>query len=121
MSTWYSAADDDEVERLVAAWTDAPIADLETLSMLLEVARDQVWSYDPDSEDDDLEPVLPPTTDVPVRLVLAQLRQATNLWNAGRVNSSGDVGMDSFTFTPRPLDKTIRGIIRPLRGTFDVG
>ena len=48
--------------------------------------------------------------------ILAQLRQAENLWNAGRVNSAGDVGVEGYTFTPRPLDKTIRQIIRPVDG-----
>jgi hypothetical protein len=43
-----------------------------------------------------------------------------NLWNAGSVSPSGDIGPESYSFTPRPLDKTIRGIIRPTTGTADV-
>lgn len=139
-------------ERLVAAWADAPIENLEVCGMLLEVAREQVESYAPAPEDLDesisialtavqstydtytiapgtfeellaalgsaLDPV--PSTVTPTRYVYAQLKQAENLWNAGRVNSSGDTGMDGFTFTPRPLDKTIRAIIRPMSGVPDV-
>ena len=128
MRTWYSADenDTDAQERLTGAWIDAPLDNLEVCAMLLEIARDQVWVYAPEcgGVDDDGAPIVPviDTGDlVPARLVMAQLQQATNLWNAGRVNSSGDVGMDSFSFTPRPLDKTIRSMIRPTKGTVDVG
>lgn len=118
---WYSATEE-TVERVQAAWIDAPVENLETLAMLLEVARDQVWAFAPESEDEDSEPVAVPTDDtVPARLVYAQLQQAKALWDAGRVSSSGDVGMDSFVYTPRPMDKAIRGIIRPTRGRPDVG
>ena len=55
-------------------------------------------------------------TGVPVNLVYAQLQQAKNLWNAGRVSGGGDVGVEQYTYTPRPLDKTIKGIIRPAHG-----
>lgn len=130
MSTWYTA-DEAGLDRLVGAWADAPVSDEETLSMLLEVAAGQVWAFSPEATptDDYTGPLdgegYIPTPDmsddtVPPRLVYAQLRQATNLWDAGRVNSNGDAGIDGFVYTPRPLDKTIRGIIRPQRGTFDV-
>lgn len=124
MITWYSAdeADSTTQERLVAAWMDAPISNLELCGMLLEVAADQVWAFAPESEDDAGEPVARPAAGLPVpsRLVYAQLQQAVNLWNAGRVKSDGNTGMDSFTFTPRPLDKTIRLIIRPTNGVPNV-
>lgn len=119
MAHWFSNVDTAAVERLVAAWGDAPTANEETLGMLLDVARDQVWAYAPQSETDvDADPdILPvPAGDaVPQRLVYAQIQQAKNLWNAGRVDSNGSDGLDGFTFTPRPLDKTIKSIIRPKR------
>jgi hypothetical protein len=37
------------------------------------------------------------------------------------VSSDGDTGMDSYTFTPRPLDKTIRAIIRPIGAVPNAG
>lgn len=122
MTDWYNVADDDAVEILVAAWPDAPVENLDTCALLLDKALEQVWAYAPESEPDDIDDldVLPIPAVAVDRLLLPQLKQAENLWNAGRVNSSGDVGMDSFTFTPRPLDKTIRGMIRPQRGSFDV-
>lgn len=136
MTAWYSTFDQD---RLLGAWSDAPIEDVETCGFLLETARIQVLAYAPASatlgsaiEDElarfgvsqhldavlailDAEP-----TDPPFNYVFAQLRQAQNLWNAGRVNSAGEMGDGQFTFTPRPLDKTIRGIIRPTDGKPDV-
>ena len=123
MSTWYSVVDDEAQERVTAAWMDAPTANLETCGFILEVARDQIWVYAPESELDDGTPVDVPGLEdtVPNRLVLAQLKQAENLWNAGRVSSAGDLGSDGYVFTPRPLDKTIRGIVRPTKGVFSVG
>lgn len=108
MATWYTT---DNETRLVDAWEDAPIENLEVLGFILTTARGQVIAYAPapgDTDDYDLAP--------PDNLVLAQLQQSVNLWNAGRVTGSGDIGVDTYTFTPRPLDKTIRQIIRPYRG-----
>lgn len=152
---WYSADTDDAVDRLVAAWSDAPVENLEVCQMILEVAREQVVEFAPDSSaldqvrelltqlgatseviaevidlldglipgddvfpDDGVYPGMPSFLDPPARYVYAQLQQATNLWNAGRVSGDGQVGPDGtqFVFTPRPLDKTIRQIIRPMSG-----
>lgn len=136
MTAWYSTSDE---ERLLGAWDDAPIEDEETCGFLLETARIQVLAYAPASAtlgeaienalarygvSQHLAAVLAlldaSPSDPPFNYVFAQLRQAQNLWNAGRVTSGGEVGMESFTFTPRPLDKTIRGIIRPTDGKPDV-
>jgi hypothetical protein len=129
MPEWYAATEDDPatVDRVTAAgaWPDAPAENLEVLGMLLEVARDQVWAFAPESIDrtDPAAPAPAPVpTDPPARLVYAQLQQAQNLWNASRVTSAGDTGGgEIFAFTPRPLDKTIRGIIRPVQGVPHVG
>ena len=104
-------ADPAGVERLTAAWPDAPTLNLDALADLLDVARQQVTTYAtaPD-EAGGYDP------DTATRLVVAQLRQAVNLWNASRVDGAGDIGVDQYTFTPRPLDKTIRQIIRPTGG-----
>lgn len=121
MTEWFASTTEEELERLLAAWPDAPEEREEVLAMLLDVARTQVIAYAqglPDDailtdyklvDEDGVE-----VTDVPARLVYAQLQQSINLWNAGRVSSDGDLGPDSFTFTPRPLDKTIRLTIRPM-------
>jgi hypothetical protein len=121
---WYgiSAAAEEQTatERLLAAWPDAPITNLETCELILDSARESVWAFAPESVDEAGDDLESPEV-VPSRLVLAQLRQATNLWEAGQVSSAGDMGGDGYVFTPRPLDKTIRGIIRPIKGTFSVG
>lgn len=114
-TTWYMADTEEAQERLVGAWPDAPLENLEVCEMLLETAQEQVIAYARESDvlDDDGGAL----DSIPRRLIYAQLKHAENLWNAGRVSSAGDVGMDGgYTFTPRPLDKTIRGIIRPIDG-----
>ncbi|HWL59294.1 MAG TPA: hypothetical protein VNQ48_00215 [Microbacteriaceae bacterium] len=107
MTDWYTADSEEAQERLLGAWGDAPLDDLESCEMLLDVAKEQVLAYGPELSDGE------PT---PARFVLAQLKQAENLWNAGRVSSDGNVGDGAWSYTPRPLDKTIRGIIRPVDG-----
>lgn len=113
-STWFTAADNDTeaIERLGAAWgEDLPVENLETLRFILSTARDQVLAFAPSptgTQDWDLHPL--------DRYVYAQLQQAINLWNAGRVAPTGDLGDGGFTFTPRPLDKNVRQIIRPVDG-----
>lgn len=60
---------------------------------------------------------VPDPPEVIDRLVYAQLCQARNLYTAGTVRSGGEYGDDQFSYQPRPLDKTIRSIIRPIDGT----
>lgn len=219
MAQWYSVATPDEQDRLVGAWPDAPIENLEVCEFILDTAREQVIAYAPTEVPPVYEPYTLRLVDIeegtpvpeatgtitragnlvtvtahyprpegtpaagdadcpawampapgttvmvgsqgseqlvvtelvflldtyrfvaiygrdaytltylgrdaegdgtPSRYVLAQLQQAVNLWNAGRVTGTGEVGVEQFTFMPRPLDKTIRGIIRPIDGTPDV-
>jgi hypothetical protein len=111
-STWYVTEPQDEVDRLSAAWEEAPVENLDQLALILDVAQEQVLAFapaPPEGEDWNTAP--------PARLVYAQLQQAVNLWNAGR--ATPDVGPEGFSFTPRPLDKTIRTIIRPIDGKPD--
>lgn len=112
MSTWLTSETPEAVDRLVGLWEDAPVENLELTEMLLDVARDQVLAFAPAAPaGSDWE------TEPPARFVLAQLQQAENLWNAGR--ATPDVGPEGYSFTPRPLDKTIRTIIRPVDGKPD--
>lgn len=140
MTDWYVGGDAAGAERLAGAWKDAPTENLELLGMLTDVARLQVMRYGLTGEvpSDDITLYLTGlgyTTDVitevldlldidappvPTNWVYAQLQQCKNLWNAGRAQGDGDVGPDGFVFQPRPLDKTIRGIIKPPSGDVDV-
>lgn len=132
MATWYSADDGAAQTRLKAAWAGAPIQNAELCAFIVDTARLQVVEYAPDATTaeaaiaevllrfgltDRLEEVLAVLNlakDQPTfNLVYAQLQQATNLWAAGRADENGEVGSEGYSFVPRPLDKTIRSIIRP--------
>lgn len=132
MATWYSAADGPAQDRLVGAWSSAPIENVELCGFLVDTARLQVTEYAPAATtaeaaiaevllrfglSDRLEEVLAVLTLVEhqpeFNLVYAQLQQIKNLWAAGRADENGDIGGEGFSFVPRPLDKTIRSIIRP--------
>ncbi len=107
---WYKVDTPTRVQRVVDAWAEAPVRNLETLGLILGVARNDVLAYAP-AQPADTDPENPPDN-----LVLAQLMQAKNLLAAGTVSSAGDIGEGAFVFTPRPMDKTIKGIIRPRIG-----
>jgi hypothetical protein len=85
-------------------WRDAPDQD-ERLYPLLELAKQQVLAY---------APALDEFATPPLHYRQAQLLQARNLWNAGRVDpASGQAGGDSFALTPFPLDWTVKQMLRP--------
>lgn len=114
MTEWFTVA---QPARVAQAWPGAPEDQDEILGMLLDIAKEQVIAFAPITAFDLTDPLVPkPST----RLVYAQLQQAINLWNAGNVSSDGTQGPESYSFTPRPLDKTIRSIIRPQSGVPDV-
>lgn len=115
MADWYTVEDGAAQERLLAAWPDAPLVNLEVCSLILTTAREQVEQYGPEPVEEVtvVDGYVVSATVTPDRYVYAQLRQAQTLYNAGRASGDGDVGPDGFSFTPRPLDKTIRDIIRP--------
>lgn len=116
-STWFAvtntdtpdAAEDARRERVLGAWSTAPFANLEVLSLILTVAREDVIEFAPaPGEEDDWD------TAPKERYVLAQLEQAKTLWDAGSTDGGGEIGEGQFTFTPRPLDARIKRMIRPV-------
>lgn len=131
---WYTASDQASRDRLEDAWSDAGAIDPELCETLLEVARGDVLEYAPAETNGEqvtrLLTVLgyPAATismvvaalgevdpGTPARYVFAQLQQAKNLFNAGRI--VGDTsGPDGFAFVPRPLSREIQKIIRPQSG-----
>ncbi|MFJ4999898.1 hypothetical protein ACIP5T_17230 [Microbacterium sp. NPDC088619] len=127
---WYSASD----LRIEDAWSDARTIDPEVLEMLLDVSRGDVLAYakaeTPAEQVSQLLNVLgyPAATislvvaalgevapAIPSRYVFAQLQQAKNLFNAGRIIGDSS-GPDGFAFVPRPLSREIQKIIRPQSG-----
>jgi len=120
---WFTTATPEQAQRLAEAWPGVPEDQDEVTAMLLDIAREQVISFAPDDafERTVVYPFLRADHNKPAsRLVYAQLQQAINLWNAGNVSSAGEIGPEGYSFTPRPLDKTIRGIIRPTTGVAHV-
>lgn len=132
MAAWYTTA---EQSRILAAWPNADVSNEEVLGFVLDTARLQVVEFAPKPTEaqaaiaatllqfglhDRLEEVLDllhlDPEDVPFNLVYAQLQQVKNLWAAGRASQDGEIGSEGFMFIPRPLDKTIRSIIRPITG-----
>lgn len=141
MTEWFSVSTSAAQERLVAAWDSAPVENEELCSFLADVSRTQVVAYA--AEDDapalqvaELLDGLGITSTVinevlellefeedpepPARYVFAQLQQMKNLYNAAEASPMGEMGPDSYSFVPRPLDKTIRQMIRPTTGGADV-
>lgn len=116
MTDWYTVDTPQHQERFIDAWggIDAPTD--EVGAMLLQVAQDDVITYALDVEDITQEALDAILADAPARYVLAQLQQAKNLWNAGRAQPDSATGSEGYSFVPRPLDKTIRALIRPKGG-----
>lgn len=127
---WYSAFD----SRIEDAWPDARAIDPEVLEMLLDVSRGDVLAYaKAETSAEEVSQLLnvlgyPAATislvvaalgevvpGTPARYVFAQLMQAKNLYNAGRIDAAS-VGPDGFSFVPRPLSKEIQKVIRPQSG-----
>lgn len=93
-------------------WRDAPVPDA-WLYELLWTARNDVETY---------APALAPDAWPPLNYRRAQLMQARNLWNAGRVDpASGSAGDDTFILRPYPLDWTIKQMLRPKRAVKAIG
>lgn len=95
------------------AWADAPYDDF-ILEDLLEVSKMQCLAFAPALAED--------TITVPVNFRVAQLMQARNLWNASKTDpASGGYGDEGFVIRPFPMDWTVKNILRPKRGAFNVG
>ena len=105
MATWYT------LEEIRAVWLDAPSND-ELLAELLDVAKVQVIAYAPVIYTPQGNVSQTPTTS----MRWAQKEQSRNIWNASKVSPSGDMGMDTFVITPKPLDWHVQQVLRPATG-----
>lgn len=93
-------------------WRDAPGFDA-WLYELLWTARNDVLAF---------APALTAGQRPPLNYRRAQLMQARNLWNAGKVDpASGGMGDDTFVLRPFPLDWTIKQVLRPKRAVPTIG
>lgn len=119
MADWYTVDNGGLAdERLLAAWRDAPVENQEVCGFILEAARDQVIAYAPELTETTtiVDGYLTTTVVLPTRYVYAQLQQAKNLLMAGSVARGGEYGDGEFSYEPRPLDKAIKNLIRPVDG-----
>lgn len=111
---WYTIADIEDPE-VLDLWADIAQLSEQTISLLLDVARDQVLAY---------APAIPFATpeNIPARYRLAQMRQAVNLYRAAIADAGGQVGDDgTFAISPRPMDWHVKNILRPVKGRPRVG
>lgn len=115
MTNWYSVETSDEQERLVAAWPDAPIENLEVCDLILTTAREQVTAYGPTLTEELVveDGYITNQTVIPKRFVEAQRQLASIIWEAAQRSGDGEIGAEGFTYTPSTMDKKIREIIRP--------
>lgn len=119
MAEWYGVADEEAQQRVLGAWKDAPLDNLEVCSMILATAREQVLACAPEPPEDSLaviDGVLTNTFVIPESYVYAQRLVAMKTWQSEQANAGGDVSAEGFTFTPYQRDRLIREIIRPKDG-----
>lgn len=119
---WYSVEDEAAQERLVGAWNDAPVENLEVLSMLMEVAKEQVLAHAPAivPEVTVVDGIVQSIIVIPARYVLAQRAVAIKIWDSNRSSEGGAVGEEPFAFVASPaMQKWIRAIVRPADGKPD--
>lgn len=98
-------------------WADAPL-DEDILARYLTAGHEQCEAYLPHIIDADTglgTPVVPDP--VPARLVLAQIMQARALYRAALAGSGDQIGPDGLTVTVWPMDRTVKALLRPRRGT----
>lgn len=118
---WYSVTSGEEQERLLDAWPDAPLGNLELLGGWLTTAREDVIACAPAPPAQgelgiDEDGYLGYQSDdyPPDRYVLAQLAVVKKYWNASRVTTGGgDIGSEEYSWTPFQRDRLIRDMIRP--------
>lgn len=121
MATWHTS------DTVRAEWEDAEQIGDDLLDQLVTAARDAVVTYAPALNPDKTEPLdsEDPGSElvqtIPDRYRLAQLMQIQNMWNAQATSPSGDIGGDTYTIQPRPLDWHVKALLRPARGRPRVG
>jgi hypothetical protein len=99
---------DPDDPRLIELWPDAAQLTVDTLTLLLTSAYEQVLAY---------APVIPAGDPVPERYGHAQILHASEVFAASR--RTGDVvGFEDtgLAIRVRPLTATVKALLRPRRG-----
>lgn len=111
-------ADDVSVEWMTLAltreaWVDSRAIEDPILYDLLEIAKHQILEY---------APALAEGAAIPLSYKMGQLSQARNIYNGSIVDAgNGDIGNETFSIRPFPLDWQIKQLVRPRRGNPVVG
>lgn len=122
-------------------WADADLIDDDVLDFWLESVKPAIIAYAPavpavpgtdtdgdgtfspgdlsgisDPDGDGVFDVVDPGDAVPENWALAQIMQARNTFNAVKASPSGDFDGSSYGITARPLDWSVKQILRPRVG-----
>jgi hypothetical protein len=92
-------------------WPDAEDMDADQLFSVLQAAYEQCSAY------------APPLADgaaVPEGYLLAQVMQARAIARAGIAGRDDQVGPDGYTVTVFPMDWTVKHLLRPPRGRYQL-
>lgn len=102
MADWYT------LEEARNDWAGAPMDDAQ-LQAVLDVSQYECLTFASVPTYDPLAPVIPDGHR------WAHLQHAKNIWNAQKVNPSGQLGDDTqgFALTPWPLEWSIKQRLRP--------
>ncbi|GAA4831628.1 hypothetical protein GCM10023221_04300 [Luteimicrobium xylanilyticum] len=92
-------------------WADAVDMEDEDLTMLLEAAHDQCAAYAPAIADD---------ATVPDSWVYAEVLQARALSRSGVAGRDDQVGPDGYQVTVFPMDWTVKKLLRPDKGRYQL-
>ena len=95
------------------SWIDSRAIEDAVLYDLLQIAKHQILEYAPAIEEG---------AAIHISYKMGQKLQARNIYNAALVDSgNGDIGNETFTIRPFPLDWQVKQLVRPRRGTPVVG
>lgn len=97
-------------EEVLSWWEDAPL-DSDVLIALLQAAYELCATYAPA---DVAQPV-------PETFRRAQYLQAKAMWESERSNAGSSIGAEDFAVPVFPMDWHVKNLLRPKRGTFNVG
>jgi len=96
-----------ETETDLAEWRDALGLDPDDLARYLQAAYEQCAAY---------APALAEGAEIPARYTLAQVMQARALYRSVLAGSGDQIGPDGMAVTVYPMDRVVKGLLRPRTG-----
>lgn len=96
-----------DAELLVELWPDSATLSSETLAVVLGAAQEQCEHY---------APALAEGATVPDGWRVALLMQARAVHRSLIAGGGDQIGIDGIAVTVYPMDRTVKGLLRPRRG-----